>query len=583
MFLLIDNYDSFTFNLVQAFMQLGREPEVIRNDDTALPGLAGRADLDMVCISPGPGRPESAGLCLEFLRALSPTVPVLGVCLGHQVLGHFAGARVEVADRVMHGKQSEILHDGQGIFSGLPRPMQAGRYHSLLVRAEDAPELLKITARTAENEVMALSYVDRPWAGVQFHPESVLTPEGPRLLANFPSSLLNPVAVGANRRVEEIRTIPAGQPPKAPPRMAAIMESLARGEDLSPEAAREAFTRLMDGELPPSQAGALLLGLRAKGETAAEVGEAVRAVLERAVPVPPVPQDCIDIVGTGGDSKGSFNCSTAVSLSLAGMGYKVLKHGNRSVSSRCGSADVLEQIGIPLDTPPESVPRALEEEGFVFLFAPRYHPAFRHVMPVRRELGVRTLFNVLGPLVNPGKPGLHFLGVAEPEQLSLVAETLAQAGQGDGAVVYGAGGYDELTPMGKAEILFVRQGAIQPAFLDPAEYGFVPCAEKDLAVRDPEDAARILRALLQGQGPKAMRDMLALNLGFALYLLEPEDGEAADPALGFAPLRMREAMERAGRAVDQGAGRKWAGIKQPPVDPEQAVDNRDAGGSPGHA
>ncbi|MDR1490542.1 MAG: anthranilate phosphoribosyltransferase [Desulfovibrio sp.] len=560
MFLLIDNYDSFTFNLVQAFRQLGRDPRVIRNDDPALPDAATRADLDMVCISPGPGRPETAGLCLEFLRLLPRAVPVLGVCLGHQILGRFAGARVEVARRIMHGKQSEIFHDGTGIFSGLPRPMRGGRYHSLLVRAADAPELLKVTALSEENEVMALVYADRPWAGVQFHPESVLTPEGPRLLSNFPAALFasETPARGTDSpdAAHSAGSTGTGRG-KTPPRMAAIMESLASGEDLSPEAAREAFSRLMDGDLPPSQAGALLLGLRAKGETPEEVGEAVRVVLEKAVPMPDLPAGCIDIVGTGGDCKASFNCSTAVSLSLAGMGYKVLKHGNRSVSSRCGSADVLEQIGVPLDIPPQAVPEVLEREGFAFLFAPRYHPAFRHVMPVRRELGVRTLFNILGPLVNPGRPSLHFLGVADPGQLALIAKTLAGAGQGDGAVVHGAGGYDELTPIGKARIFFVRQGAVRQGVLDPADYGFSACAEKDLAVQGPEDAARVLRELLQGGGPKPMREMLALNLGFALYLLGPENGEADDPLCGFAPKRMRAAMDRAGEAVAAGAGRRF--------------------------
>jgi anthranilate synthase/aminodeoxychorismate synthase-like glutamine amidotransferase len=193
MFLVIDNYDSFTFNLVQAFMQLGRTPAVIKNDDPALMDMAKRDDLNMVCISPGPGHPSSAGLCLEFLATLPARVPVLGVCLGHQVLGCFAGARVEVGPEIMHGKQSAVSHDGTGLFSGLPQGMLAGRYHSLLVRAEDAPDKLLVTARTqapdGTEEVMGLRFRDRPWAGVQFHPESVLTPDGMRLLANFPSAL----------------------------------------------------------------------------------------------------------------------------------------------------------------------------------------------------------------------------------------------------------------------------------------------------------------------------------------------------------------------------------------------------------
>jgi anthranilate synthase component 2 len=185
MFLLIDNYDSFTFNLVQAFQVLGRFPSVLRNDRPELLELAVSDKLEAVVISPGPGRPESAGLCLEFLKRLPHKVPVLGICLGHQILGCFAGAPVEVGERIMHGKTSDVEHHGEGLFSGLPKPMQCGRYHSLLVKIEQAPDKLIRTAWTAPGEVMGLRYTDRPWMGVQFHPESVLTPDGPRLLANF--------------------------------------------------------------------------------------------------------------------------------------------------------------------------------------------------------------------------------------------------------------------------------------------------------------------------------------------------------------------------------------------------------------
>ena len=189
MFLLIDNYDSFTFNLVQYFQQLGHDPLVLKNEDRKVLELAESGKLTMVCISPGPSRPENAGLCVEFLGKLPKTVPVLGVCLGHQILGHFAGAPVEVAERIMHGKTSQVTHRESGLFAGLPNPMTVCRYHSLLVRAHKAPEKLEITAWTDENEVMGLKWKDRPWVGVQFHPESVLTPDGMKLLGNFPGKI----------------------------------------------------------------------------------------------------------------------------------------------------------------------------------------------------------------------------------------------------------------------------------------------------------------------------------------------------------------------------------------------------------
>ncbi|MFV0349057.1 MAG: anthranilate synthase component II [Halodesulfovibrio sp.] len=194
MFLLIDNYDSFTFNLVQAFQKIGKNPEVYKNDDPRILELAESGTLEMVCISPGPSNPQNAGLCLEFLKRLPVHVPVLGVCLGHQILGHFAGASVVIGPRIMHGKSSMLEHDGTGMFANIASPMQIGRYHSLIVNVHEAPELLESTSQVQADdgqvEVMSLRYTDRPWVGVQFHPESVLTPEGETLLANFPANIM---------------------------------------------------------------------------------------------------------------------------------------------------------------------------------------------------------------------------------------------------------------------------------------------------------------------------------------------------------------------------------------------------------
>ncbi|RQD58764.1 MAG: aminodeoxychorismate/anthranilate synthase component II [Desulfonatronovibrio sp. MSAO_Bac4] len=183
MILLIDNYDSFTFNLVQVLQKAGADPVVVRNNDTFI-FEAMEVGLEAVIISPGPSRPENAGLCLEFLGKLSPEVPVLGVCLGHQTLGHFSGARVQVADRIMHGKTSMVFHENKGVFKDIPSPFEVCRYHSLLV-VPDEDCSFEVTAQTERGEIMGLEYFDRPWMGVQFHPESILTPMGPKIVENF--------------------------------------------------------------------------------------------------------------------------------------------------------------------------------------------------------------------------------------------------------------------------------------------------------------------------------------------------------------------------------------------------------------
>lgn len=322
-----------------------------------------------------------------------------------------------------------------------------------------------------------------------------------------------------------------------------LLETLAQGQHLSPEAAESGFNLLMDGELTPGQAGAMLMGLRLKGETPAEMAAAVRAALARARLIPGLTQRRIDPVGTGGDNRHSFNCSTATALVLAGMGYQVVKHGNRAVSSTSGSADAVEALGLPMPTEPEAVRDELARRGFVFLFAPHFHPAFRHIMPVRKDLGIRTLFNLLGPLLNPARPTHQLLGVARPEIMQCMAEVLLLSGIERAAVVHGAGGFDELTPFGPNRVVWVGQGSIMSTDLDPQEFGFAGGTPEDVAVRGKDEALGVLRELLSGGGPRVMREMLALNVAVAVHLLE--DG-----------MPMGECVERARGALAQGVAQR---------------------------
>ncbi len=308
-----------------------------------------------------------------------------------------------------------------------------------------------------------------------------------------------------------------------PELMKSVLEALALGQDLTREQAGGAFSRLMSGELSEGQAGALLMGLRAKGETPQELAAAVTACLAKARLVPGLAHGAgprIDTCGAGGDNKCSFNCSTAVALILASLGHKVVKHGNRSVSSKCGSADVLEAMGVPLDTGPEAVGAALDGTGFVFLFAPGFHPAFRHVMPLRKALGIRTLFNLMGPLLNPARPTHQVLGVPNAGLLLLIAEALRLTGVERAAVVHGAGGYDELTPFGPGEVAYVRDGKVERARVDPAELGLADDRSGAVTVAGLDESLAMLRAILAGGGPEPAQKMVAINLAMALHLLE---------------------------------------------------------------
>ncbi|MDP3426799.1 MAG: anthranilate phosphoribosyltransferase [Humidesulfovibrio sp.] len=337
-----------------------------------------------------------------------------------------------------------------------------------------------------------------------------------------------------------------------------ILDALGNGADLTPEQSAFAFRELFEGLLSPAQAGALLMGLRAKGETPLELAAAARAGLERARLVTGLPTDrpILDIVGTGGDLSNSFNCSTAVALYLAALGHRVVKHGNRAVSSSSGSADALEGLGIRLDTGPDEVAAALARDSFVFLFAPGYHPSFAHIAPVRRELGVRTLFNLMGPLLNPARPSHQLLGVGQERALTLMAETLALTAPDLTAfVIHGTvgydggdkktGGFDELTPFGLATGFALDRGRVTPLALDPREFGIQAHDPDEVRVADKAAALAAIRDVLTGKACAAMQDMTALNLGAALHLATGKT--------------LAECMREARQAVADGAASRFAG------------------------
>ncbi len=298
-----------------------------------------------------------------------------------------------------------------------------------------------------------------------------------------------------------------------------LLEQLRRHEDLTADQAAAAMGAIMDGGVPPAQIAGLLMARALKGERPVEMVGFARAMRQRAVPLPAPVSDVFDTCGTGGDRAHTFNVSTAAALVAAGAGLRVAKHGNRAVSSRAGSADVFEALGVSLEAPPATVLRALEGAGIAFFFAPAWHPSMRHAGPTRKELGVRTAFNLLGPLTNPAGATRQVVGVARPEHTELVARTLGVLGTDRAWVVHGAGGLDELSTLGHTKVSELRHGSVNTFYVHPADVGLRRASVEDLAGGSASDNAALVERLLDGE-PGPRRDIVLLNAGAALLVAD---------------------------------------------------------------
>lgn len=313
-----------------------------------------------------------------------------------------------------------------------------------------------------------------------------------------------------------------------PPVQHAVRQ-LAAGLSLSNLESRAAFDAVMSGEATSAQIAALLMGLRVKGETSDEVAGAADALRGAMVRLPAArPHDLVDTCGTGGGAVSTFNISTAAALLAAGLGVRVAKHGNRSFTSQCGSADVLEALGVPIDVTPEVMERALREAGIVFMFAPLMHPAMRHVGPVRRELGIQTVMNIVGPLANPAGAGRQVVGVADARRVPLIAGALRALGAVHALVVHGEPGMDEISPLGTTHVVEIREGTTREWDIDPVRHGFGTGDARELAGGPPAENAAAVRATLDGTAPETARSAVILNAAGALYVAPGGPAEFGD-------------------------------------------------------
>lgn len=318
-----------------------------------------------------------------------------------------------------------------------------------------------------------------------------------------------------------------------------LLREVLMGHQPTQEEAADLFGALIAGDFHDIEISALLATLRTRAETAAELAGAAQAFLAAAITVP-TKLRCLDSAGTGGDRAGTINISTAAALAVASQGVKMAKHGNRSVSSLTGSADVLQALGVPVDLTPQQAAQSLETHHFAFLFAPNYHPAIARVMTVRRTLAVPTLFNLIGPILAPAPLKAQLMGVANPEVGELVAQTLAKLDRPHALVVTGSG-LDEIAVHGPTQVWEIREGEVDRYQISPQDMGLTTHSLTDLKGGEPQVNAQILRQALSGQGNRAQRDAIASNAGALAYL----DGRADN---------LKDAVQWAGEVVDSGVG-----------------------------
>ena len=509
MTLIIDNYDSFTYNLYQILSEISEEPvRVVRNDRITLAEIEAMAPSRIV-ISPGPGTPDDGGVSVEAIRKFAGKVPILGVCLGHQCIGYAFGGKIISAKRIVHGKVEEIALDGRGLFRNLPPSAAFTRYHSLVVDGESFPAELEVTARSRDGEIMGLRHKTLLVEGIQFHPESIASEYGRRVLSNFLSY----------RREAFAST--------------QTLAKLMAGRDLAVEEAGGFMEELTEGNLDKSQVAAFLTCMTMKGVTAEELA-ALASILKRKKKTVPCSRLVLDTCGTGGDGLSTFNISSLAAIVASACGAWVAKHGNRGASSPTGSADFYKALGIAIDLPPEKSAQMLKRTGFAFLFAPLYHGAMRHAAEARKELKVKTVMNLMGPLINPAEASYQLIGVFDGRYCMPVARAARILGVSRVMTVHGEDGMDEISVTGPTQIVKIDEmGTVSETLFDPAELGIPRYTVEDLRGGTAKENTEITRQILRGEGPAAVRDAVLLNAGAALHIC----GLAGGIREGFAMAR----------------------------------------------
>ena len=533
MILIIDNYDSFTYNLYQYLGELYSDIKVARNDEITIAEIEALSPEAMI-ISPGPCYPKDAGISIDAIKHFSGKLPILGVCLGHQSIAEAFGGKVVIAKEQLHGKATDItIKMTNPLFLGLPKKIKVARYHSLIVDADSLPECIEVTAYDDKNQVMALRHKEYPTFGVQFHPESVMTEAGRKIIENF----LNNIA-GIKTKVSDNIVVPENDRTE----LKKYISKVVSGENLTEEEAYSAMDIITCDRATLAQTSSLLTAMSMKGETIDEITGFAKVMREKASRLKNH-SNSVDIVGTGGDMSNSFNISTTSSFVIAGAGVKVAKHGNRSASSKSGAADCLEALGVKITTLPEQAEKCIDEIGISFLFAQSYHPAMRFVGPVRKQIGTKTVFNIMGPLLNPAFAEYMVLGVYSPDIMENMAEVLIKLGIKRAMLVYGNDKLDEISISDSTTVCEIKDEKINKYEMCPEDFGLKRVSKDEIKGGTPEENAQITRDILSGKEQGAKRDIVVFNAGCALYVT----GNAETIADG---------IKLAGESIDSGAALK---------------------------
>lgn len=507
MILMIDNYDSFTYNLYQYFGEIYSDIKVVRNDCITIEEIE-KLSPEAIVISPGPGYPKDAGISVDVIKHFSGRLPILGICLGHQSICEAFGGKIVKADELMHGKSSKIsIDNATPLFKELPKDIEAARYHSLIAEHSSLPECLEATAFDTAGQIMAVQHKEHPTYGLQFHPESVLTADGKIIIRNF---LMN--VKGLNLDSDKL---PKKEMPKT--LLKPFIAKVTDGNSLTCEEAMDAMDIIMNGNATDAQIAGFLTALRIKGETVDEITGFAKIMREKANTIEGC-RDAVDIVGTGGDLASTFNISTTSSFVIAGCGTKVAKHGNRSVSSKSGAADVLESLGVKISSAPEQAKEMVDNIGISFLFAQSYHGSMRYVGPARRDLGIRTVFNILGPLANPANTDYILLGVYDKNLLEPMAGVLMNLGIKRAMLVYGNDRLDEISISDTTSVCEIKDGKTSFYEINPEDYGMEMAEKSEIVGGTATENAKITLGILKGEIQGAKRDIVLLNAGCALYI-----------------------------------------------------------------